>query len=161
MIVKAPKAHYGVKNDQALSNIGLDIYATVCDYAGIALDKDVYLGQSLRGVAEQKSQTLHESVVVETYLSAIDLRGWCIIEGDWKYVLYQFLQDREGLYNLSEDKGEMNNLAYDPSYRDKLDSMRAELYKYAVRVGDPKLKKQLGPLMDELGRPTGHVKGNR
>ncbi|MCQ2136911.1 MAG: hypothetical protein MJY67_08360, partial [Bacteroidales bacterium] len=84
-----------------------------------------------------------------------------IIEGDWKYVLYQFLQDREGLYNLSEDKGELNNLAYDSSYRDKLDSMRAELYKYAVRVGDPKLKKQLGPLMDEAGRPTGHVKGNR
>ena len=40
LIVKAPEGAglRGVRNDEALSNVGLDLYATVCDYAGVAPD---------------------------------------------------------------------------------------------------------------------------
>lgn len=165
LIVKAPKAKgnktAGNVNSTALSNIGLDIYATFCDYAGVELDADIYLGKSLRSLAEGKAEELHEAVVSETYLSAIETRGWTIVEGRWKYVLYQYYQDREGLFDLENDRGELHNLSREESCADVLLRLRRALYDYALQVNDPKLLKQLRPFVEsQQTTPSGHIKGN-
>ncbi len=145
LIVKAPKGEglTGVKNDEALSNVGLDLYATVADYAGVKLDTERYRGRSLRPVVEGRQTGLHDEVFVETLLSGVGIRGWSIIEGRYKYVLYQWGRNREQLYDLEEDRGEMLNLAVDRQYAPELQRLRRKMYDWGVKIGEKKLVRNL------------------
>lgn len=139
VILKAPKG-CGLKgkvNDKALTNIGLDIYATVCDYAGVRTDPEVYLGKSLRPVLEGSVETLHDNVYIETRFEGVEIQGWSLVSGRYKYVLYQWGRNREALYDLSADRGETVNLIADPSCREELHRLRKELLIWAERIGNP------------------------
>lgn len=163
LIIKSPKGEglQGVVNSKALSNIGLDIYSTLCDYAGIELDSETYYGSSLRPLAEGRSEELHEEVFVETLLSSVATRGWAIVEGRYKYVLYQHYQNREMLYDLEKDSGEMVNLAVDKRYREELTRLRKKMYEWSLKVGDKRLSRELKWLTENPDKSTGHVRGNR
>ncbi len=151
LIVKSPKGQglAGQVNDRALSNIGLDLYATVCDYAGVQLDPRRYRGRSLRPVAEGRQQTLHEEVFIETLLSGAGIRGWSIVEDDYKYVFYQWGRNREQLYDLRNDRGEMVNLAVDRRHAATLARLRARMYDWAQKTGTAPLIRNLKPLLTE------------
>ncbi len=163
LIVKAPKGEglRGEVNQEALSNIGLDIYATICDYARISLPEERYRGHSYRAVVEGERTTLHDEVFVETLLSSVGTRGWAIIEGRYKYVLYQTYQNREMLHDLKADPGEMVNLAVDKRHRAELNRLRSKMLIWARRVGDKRLERELSWLCENPDTPTGHVRGNR
>lgn len=150
LIVKAPRGRgaTGVVNDSALSNIGLDIYATICDYGGAALDTAVYKGKSYRDVVEGRSPTLHGEVFIETTLQGIETRAWSLVEGKYKYVLYNFFRNREQLYDLENDRGEMVNLAVDKRYAPELERMRARMYRWGTHTADPRLIRTLKPLVE-------------
>lgn len=147
LLVKSPRGIglTGERNDEALSNVGLDLYATVCDYAGIELDPGRYRGLSLRPVAEGRQRTLHGEVFVETLLSGAGIRGWSIIEGRYKYVLYQWGRNREQLYDMQSDRGEMVNLAVDRRHAGELARLRGKMYEWAVRTGDKPLMRNMAP----------------
>ena len=163
LIVKAPKGDglRGEENCEALSNIGLDIYRTICDYARIELPEERYRGRSYRPILEGKSERLHDEVFVETLLSSVGTRGWTIVEGRYKYVLYQTYQNREMLHDLSADPGEMVNLAVDKRYREELQRLRQKMYDWALKTGDKRLARELKWLTENPNTPTGHVRGNR
>ncbi len=147
LIVKSPKGRglRGAVNTAALSNVGLDLYATVCDYAGVTLDPARYRGRSLRPVAEGRAETLHEEVFVETLLSGVGMRGWSIVGPRYKYVLYQWGRNREALYDLQADPGEMVNLAVDGRYAGELARLRRALYEWGVRIGEQRLIRNMTP----------------
>lgn len=147
LIVKSPlgRGLAGACNDEALSNVGLDLYATVCDYAGIRLDTTRYRGRSLRPVAEGRQTALHDEVFVETYLPGVDMRGWSIIEGRYKYVLYRWGRNREQLFDLESDRGEMVNLAVDRRYASDLARLRRKMFEWALRTGDKPLIRNMEP----------------
>lgn len=147
LIVKSPKGAglRGAVNTAALSNVGLDLYATVCDYAGVSPDAGRYRGRSLRPVAEGRAETLHEEVFVETLLSGVGMRGWSIVGPRYKYVLYQWGRNREALYDLQSDPGEMVNLAVDRRYFGELVRLRRALYEWGVRIGEQRLIRNLRP----------------
>lgn len=153
LIVKAPKGCglRGAVNREALSNVGLDLYATVCDYAGVELDPAVYRGRSLRPVAEGRATTLHGEVFVETLLSGVGMRGWCLVGPRYKYVLYQWGRNREALYDLEADPGEMVNLAVDRRYAAELGRMRQALFEWGRRIGEPRLIRNLTPYAEAAG----------
>lgn len=163
LIVKAPSksAAAGSVNREALCNIGLDIYSTICDYAGIKLDRERYRGKSLRDVAEGREKELHPEVFVETLLSSVGTRGWAIVEGRYKYVLYQTYQNREMLYDLESDRGEMINLAVDKRYCGEVDRLRQKMYEWSLKVGDKRLERELKWYVKNPQTPTGHIRGNR
>lgn len=151
MIIKAPKstrkALRGVRNDSALSNIGLDIVATVCDYGGVELDSS-YRGRSLRPLTVEAGAALHDEVYIETFLSEIEVKGWAIVENRYKYVLYNHFQNREQLFDLERDRGEMLNLAVDASYRERIEAMREKMYEWGLHTGDKRLIRTLRPLVE-------------
>ena len=151
LIVKAPRGTglRGVTNAGALSNIGLDLYATLCDYAGVELDTERYRGRSLRPVAEGRAETLHDDVFVETLLSGAGIRGWSIVSSRYKYVLYQWGRDREALYDLQADPGEMVNLAVDRRYAGELDRLRRRMLVWAERIADARMVRNLKALVTE------------
>lgn len=151
LVVKAPKGQgaTGVSNDEALSNIGLDIYATLCDYAGVELDPERYRGRSLRPVVEGRQQTLHDEVFVETLLSGVGIPGWSVVSPRYKYVFYQWGRNREALYDLENDPGEMVNLAVDRRYAGELARLRRKMYEWGERTANPKLVRNLGALLGQ------------
>lgn len=152
LIVKAPKsdkkALRGATNSVALSNIGLDIVSTICDYGGVELDEAKYRGKSLRGVLHTEDAPLHDEVFIETLLSEINVRGWAIVEGKYKYVLYNHFQNREQLFDMEQDGGEMINLAVEKRFRPEVERLRVKMYEWGVRTGDKLLIRALGPLVE-------------
>ncbi len=73
------------------------------------------------------------------------MRGWCVVGPRYKYVLYQWGRNREALYDLQDDPGEMVNLAVDRRYEAELNRLRRAMYDRGVRIGDPKLVRNLRP----------------
>ena len=153
LIVKAPKsdrkALRGATNTTALSNIGLDLVRTICDYGGVELDGEKYRGKSLRGVLHKEDAPLHEEVFIETLLSEINVRGWAIVEGKYKYVLYNHFRNREQLFDMENDRGEMVNLAVERRHAPTIERLREKMYAWGLHTGDKQLIRALGPLVEK------------
>jgi len=146
LIVKPLKGNgqVGVTNENALVNIGLDIYPTICDYAGIPLSADEYKGKSLQATTNDVLSQHHESIFVETHLDGVNGRAWCVIKGDYKYTYYLYFRNKEQLFNIRTDKGETDNLINKKSYRQIREEMKKELRKHAKKHNDKMLLKGLG-----------------
>lgn len=145
LIVKTPRQSTNVlagKQSGALTNIGLDIYPTLCDYAGITVPGNRN-GKSLKPLLEGKITTNHNSIMVETLLDGINLRAWCVIEGNYKYVYYRMFKHKEQLFDLKADKGETNNLADNPAYSATKMQLRNTMRMHARQSGDLMLLKDL------------------
>lgn len=145
LIVKPPvgtKTRLLGKTSEALVNIGIDFYPTVCDYAGTTIPTD-RKGLSFRNLVEGKSDAQHKNIFVETLLDGINIRGWCVIEGDYKYVYYRMFRNKEQLFNLKKDRGEKNNLAEKKEYAAIRKMMRKSMLEYAVQTNDVMLRKEM------------------
>ena len=137
----------GIRDE--LVSVGLDLLPTLCDYADIPGEPD-WLGSSVRPLVEQQSDDarpeVREHVVSETqwmygglmpppamaYLIARMLRT-----PRYKYVCYSWGRHREQLYDLSQDPGEMINLATSGAHQDVLADHRRRLAGHCDEVGDP------------------------
>jgi hypothetical protein len=55
---------------------------------------------------------------------------------DWKYITYPGIEnERDELYFLSKDPGELNNLAQNSNYASELENMRRMLDTYKTDIG--------------------------
>ncbi len=109
-----------------LVSTALDIPATILDFAGAKAPASMR-GLSLRPLATGETTTLdREFVAVETMFSRNDtplgLRGRMIRTKQFKYCVYDAGEDREQLFDMTADRGEMKNLAGVEAYQDKLES---------------------------------------
>ncbi len=150
LIVKAPKnmQKQSLFASSALVNIGLDLFPTICDYAGVVLPGGLN-GQSLRPLIEGRAEHVAGEVFVETLLDGVNVRGWSIIEQDYKYVFYRFYKNREQLFSLQNDPGEMLNLAVDQRQHEHLMRLRKKMYNWALKTNDKMLQKALVDLIAE------------
>ncbi len=133
----------GTINRDALINIGTDIFPTVCEFAQVR--KNLKLkGIGMKGLVEGNAEKAHQSILIETNLDGIEsARGWAVIKGNYKYVFYRFFKNREQLFNLEKDKGEMNNLIGNPDCQDVYKMMKNEMRKLAEQANDKMLIKDL------------------
>ena len=97
----------------------------------------------MKNVIEGSSDTQHSSIFVETLLDGIDVRGWCVIEGDYKYVCYNMFKNKEQLFNLKSDRGEKKNLSGKPDFAGIRQKMRNLMLKYAMQTNDAVLIKNI------------------
>ena len=125
-----------------LTNIGIDIYPTLCDYAGATIPGDRH-GISLKPLLQGDKTGQHEHIFIETLLDGVNIRGWCVIEGEYKYVYYRMLKDKEQLFSLKSDKGEKKNLVYNPKYAGVRKQMRSRMLEYAKKTNDTMLRKEM------------------
>ena len=106
---------------QLISN-GLDLMPTVCDFAGVEIPKHC-TGKSIRKVLEsgKEDTPLRDYVVTETvFAQTAGTIGWMVRTKDFKYVLYDSGRNREQLFDMNNDRGEMRNLAVERRYHDIL-----------------------------------------
>lgn len=125
LIVTLPgRKHAGTVSKQLVSN-GVDFFASICDWAGIELPEQAD-GKSFRPVVEFDDQSAphREYIVAETLFDGGTSRGWMLRTSQYKYVLYDRGNNREQLFDLSKDRGEMRNLAVEKAYQTVLEHLR-------------------------------------
>ena len=109
----------------------LDIYPTLCDLLGIA-SPDSAEGQSLKGVMDDANAQVRETLFT----------AYCEYQRmvkDDRFKLIEYVVDGRRttqLYDLQNDPLEMNNLAADAEYGDRLASLREILIWYRDEWGD-------------------------
>ncbi|NRA39212.1 MAG: sulfatase-like hydrolase/transferase [Planctomycetes bacterium] len=110
MICRLPgKIAAGRIDDSHLINSGLDIMATICDYAGV--DKPAHcVGSSMRPIAEELAEISTESdAFIGSYGENCISKMW--VTAEYKYILYDSGTFVEQLYDLTNDPRETQNVA--------------------------------------------------
>ena len=116
---------------------GLDVLPTMCDYAGIGL-RDDFEGMSLRPLIEHPRRPGREFVVTELQPDTGDLRkkGRMLRTHRYKYVVFSQGENREMLFDLENDPGEMDNLAGKSSAKRELERCRTLLQDWIAQTED-------------------------
>jgi arylsulfatase A-like enzyme len=131
--VEAP----GRVNAAHLISAGLDVYATVCDIAGVTPPEGTH-GRSLRPLltADAPMAKWRDHVVAETYFPGHNCQGRMVRTERFKYVAYSWGAYREQLFDMFKDPGEMVNLAVRDRFADVLQQHRDLLRDWCERTGD-------------------------
>ncbi|HOI50694.1 MAG TPA: DUF4976 domain-containing protein, partial [Prolixibacteraceae bacterium] len=79
--------------------------------------------------------------VTETLFDGSTTKGWAVRTPGYKYVVYDKGKNREQLYDMQTDRGEMVNLAVEENYRQILDQHRKLLVRWHEENGIPKDKR--------------------
>lgn len=122
---------------------GVDILPTLCNYAGIKIPNNVR-GKSLKSVIENPA--LKEDGFVVTELAPFkkstlggkyfDWRGRMIRTSQYKYCVYSGGERNEQLFDMKKDRGETNNLAYNPAFVEIIKQHRGLLKQWIVETKD-------------------------
>lgn len=121
----------GESCDHLASN--LDLVPTVSEICGIRSAPNFH-GRSLLSAVENSADVWRRGFMAQHYglYEYIVQRAW--YQQDWKLVLQP--DGFRELYRLSEDPDEMDNLAYQQGYEDKVEELSRELYAAMNTVGD-------------------------
>lgn len=139
LIVCLPKGkHAGTVLPQLVNN-GVDLLPSVCDWAGVQVPVSCQ-GVSYRTIAEQgNTRKEHQPyVVTETYFGqTAGAQGWALRTPRYKYVLYDLGKNREMLYDMEKDRGEMRNLAVEKAYQKVVEEHRRLLWEWMEKHPQP------------------------
>ena len=119
LIVCLPGGKQAGKVLPQLVNNGVDLLPSICDWAEVRIPASCR-GVSYRVVAELGDpQKDHQPyVVTETqFVQTGGTQGWAVRTPRYKYVLYEVGKNREMLYDMEKDRGEMCNLAVKKNYK--------------------------------------------
>jgi len=130
-----------------LVNTGVDLFPTLCDYAGIPKPKGLP-GLSLK---HPDGETLRKYVVCQNqFLQGAEVAGRIpkptgrMVRSDrFKYCLYSEGERRESLVDMEKDPGETVNQAGNPEFKDALAKHRRFLREFAQRHNDEMALKML------------------
>ncbi len=108
-----------------LVSTGLDLIPTLCDFAGINPPEQLD-GESVKSltISTRKPHSWRNTIVVENESSRI------LISDRFKYVVYDHGEQREMLFDLKLDPGEMKNLAGKTEFTETLLKHRKWLYEW-------------------------------
>ena len=117
---------------------GLDLLPTLCDYADIDAPEGID-GQTVRPVIENPALPGRSHVVTELqpFLDDETKKGRMIRTARYKYIAFSHGQRPELLFDLENDPGETENLAYQAAYREVLSEHRERLRKEVEQTSDP------------------------
>lgn len=131
-IVCLPKGQNAGKVLPHLINNGTDLLPSICDWAGASVPVDCQ-GVSFRSIVEgnDSSKEHQPYVVTETnFAQTGNTQGWLVRTPHYKYVLYEVGKNREMLYDMQNDRGEMRNLAIEHKYQKIVEQHRTLLLEW-------------------------------
>ncbi|MCE5326513.1 MAG: sulfatase-like hydrolase/transferase [Planctomycetaceae bacterium] len=138
LIIRPPTvSSAGGRTDEHLVTIGAELFRTVCDYAGAAVP-DGIAGHSLRPLVEGRAVARpNEFIVSESTLGGCGNSPCRMVRSPrYKYCAYAQGWPREELYDVSNDPGEMVNLAVAASHQTVLREHREMLRRWCVETKD-------------------------
>ena len=142
MIVCIPGGKNAGTVSEALVHNGIDLMPSICEWTGASLPAG-RRGVSYVDVVE-KGSAGQDFIVTETnFNQTAGTLGWMVRTPKYKYVLYDKGQYREQLFDMSEDRDEMRNLAVESKYSDVLLEHRAILENWLKTTPGPERKRHL------------------
>jgi choline-sulfatase len=112
-----------------LVSTGLDLIPTICDFAGVPVPTALP-GRSVKPLAQgQPAEPWRSYLVVENHQARL------ILADRWKYMVGAAGEIREMLVDLERDPGELQNLAADRAYRERLETGRRLLKEWYASHG--------------------------
>lgn len=138
-IVCLPKGKNAGKVLPQLINNGVDLLPSVCDWAGANVPTPCQ-GVSFRSIVEGgDAQKEHQPYVVSetVFAQTGGTQGWMVRTPQYKYVLYETGKNREMLYDMQNDRGEMRNLAIEQKYQDIVQQHRTLLLEWMKKHPTP------------------------
>lgn len=133
----------GARDSGHLVSTGLDLFPTLCDYAGILVPEGLQ-GRSVRPLAEgNEAATWRDCVFAETTLRTAKVPGTNTSASGrmartlrHKYIAYSAGERREQLFDMDQDPGEKVNLAGSDAHQAVLADLRKRLADWCVRTRD-------------------------
>ncbi|MGQ1945754.1 CBM96 family carbohydrate-binding protein [Geofilum sp. OHC36d9] len=139
------KTKAGVIDNKTLVSNGLDLYPTILKMAGIEIP-DYLQGEDLSASfledAGDESPLEREYVVSEIKQSVYksntpgDFDGRMLVTQRFKYFLFDNGANKEQLFDLENDPGELSPVTYDPAYHDDLIACRNMLKEWVANNND-------------------------
>jgi choline-sulfatase len=121
------KVKQGVRDSQHLVS-GVDVAATVCDYAGAPPMPKTTIAKSWRPLLEGKTVPWRDYVVCETSIGSLSA---CVRDLRFKSIIYP---TRTRLYDIRNDPLETKDLADDPKYADVKKRHRENFRQYVSQI---------------------------
>jgi choline-sulfatase len=128
-----------------LVQTGIDLMPTLCEFAGIPIPENIR-GVSLKQlITDEIALPERKYIVVSDHLvqgEAVNGQkptpeGRMLRNKQFKYWIYNEGNQKETLYDLQNDPGEMNNLVNDPKFSKELKNCRSQLLEWAKKYNDP------------------------
>lgn len=140
LLASPETAKKGRADNTHLVGAGQDLMPTLCDYAGAGVPEGVR-GASLRPLAlDDPPKTWRDALVAETEFQfrgeGSGIFGRMLRTQGHKYIVYSHGRNREQLFDLENDPGEMNDLTLDPEARPVLEDHRRRIAAWGVETGD-------------------------
>jgi arylsulfatase A-like enzyme len=133
LVARLPGVTSGGRSDAIVYN--MDLMPTILDIAGADTPGDLD-AKSLMPVLRGEADEVREPVAyVEFHGHQGPYSQRLVRTNDVKYVFNA--PDRDELYDLNADPGEMRNLIGDPGRASVLEEMRRMLLKHIIETGDP------------------------
>ena len=136
MIVCLPGGKNAGTVSEAIVNNGIDLMPSVCEWTGAELPYG-RPGVSYKDAAEKGAKGQDYIVTETNFNQTAGTLGWMVRTPKYKYVVYDKGQYREQLFDMSEDRLEMRNLAVESKYRDVLEEHRAILKNWLKTTPGP------------------------
>jgi arylsulfatase A-like enzyme len=131
-LVSAPDGPDGAVADDLVS-VGLDFVPTLCDYADVDAPADLR-GRSVRSIVGGASpEDWRDQVVVQTFGP---LEGRAVRTERYKYIVYDYGDEREQLFDLDDDPGELVDRSHTADYAAVLDEHRERLFEWCRATDD-------------------------
>lgn len=125
------------QEDSEVMALNIDVPATILDLANIEQPKS-WQGKSLMPIARNSKKNFERDTVLIEHIWEFDNipPGEGLRTKDWKYFRYVNDQSIEELYNLKDDPQEINNLARDIKYQEKLKVFREKTNSLILELSD-------------------------
>ncbi|RDZ51367.1 sulfatase [Haloferax sp. Atlit-4N] len=121
------------RTDDHLVSTGLDLLPTLCDYASITPPADL-LGESVRPFVTGEDPAGWRDVLVTETFDPIE--GRMVRSDRYKYIVYKRGRQREQLFDMEDDRGELVDLSVAADYDDVLDDHRRHLLEWCRKTND-------------------------
>lgn len=154
LVVRDPRRIRQVPTSSALVSIGTDLLPTIAAAGGAATAGRAGSAAGTSPPDPHGTDLLalldgapgHREVVVETAFEApagAGTLGRALVTERHKYVVYGWGANREQLFDLALDPGEMHNLAAESAFDPVLEDLRGRLLEWCRRTGDATFLKRL------------------
>lgn len=137
LVLAGPGVAAGHTVDEPVSQ--LDVLPTICDLAAVDAPGDLP-GVALRPAVERRPFE-RDPVVVQSFWadeisSAVSVQARCLVTRRHKYVVHEWGEYREQLFDRAADPWELVNLAVESRHRPLLEESRATLREWCRAAGD-------------------------
>lgn len=131
------KTKAGVLDEKTLSSTGLDIFPTILKVAGIPIPESLY-GHDLtpQVLADPAGEEYRQREYVVSEINQAKFKGRMVVTRNFKYILFDGGKNREQLFDLVNDSGELKPVTYKPAYREELIRHRNMLLDWDKRISD-------------------------